>query len=264
MSRPRSDRLYPGDDMAKDTMKSRPATRVSPYLVCSLLLGTGALAQDSNRPPAPGTWAVSSAERAEFLLKKYEFVVSGKFVGFPEDVAGDLTRSGPREVVIPFAVSRVYKSYLWLDTIHVQLNADWLRYPGAEISRYSKRLEFRQQHAAWRAQFARQMAELQEAQQNGFITAQEFQEKETELLAIHDAVVAEAVNIPSRGVVVFHGETFHDLGGAIKPDEQYLLGLDWSREHPSLFVLSDFSDRNIFWGQMRDDIAALLERADRP
>ena len=250
--------------MAKVSVKFWMTARVSACIVCSLVLGLNAFAQDSNRKPAPGTWAVSSAERAEFLLEHYEFVVSGEFVGFPEDVAGDLTKSGPREVVIPFAVSRVYKSYLWLDTIHVQLNADWLRYPGAEISRYSKRLEFRQQHAAWRAQFARQMAELQEAQQNGFITAQEFQEKETELLAIHAAVVAEAVNIPSRRVVVFHGETFYDLGGAIKPDEQYLLGLDWSREDPSIFVLSDFADRNIFWGQMRYDIAVLLERADRP
>ena len=251
--------------MAKVSVNFWLNAGVSACIVCSLVLGLNAFAQDSNRPPAPGTWAVSSAERAEFLLKKYEFVVFGKFVGFPEDAAGDLSMDGPKVVVMPFAVSRVFKMSLPLGTIQIQLNADMLRYPGEEISRYSARHEFWEQYAAWLEQLDRQMTDLREAQQNGFITAQEYQQKEAELLAIQEAVHAEVGNVPNRFVGVIHGETFYDLGGAIRPDEQYLVGLDWSREDPSIFVLPDVpGDRNIFWGQMRDELATLLERADRP
>ena len=108
------------------------------------------------------------------------------------------------------------------------------------------------------------MTDLREAQQNGFVTAQEFRERESELLAIHEAVVAEAVNIPSRGGGPIHGESFYDLGGAIKPNEPYLLGLNWSREDPSVFVLPYVpSGRGIIWGQMRDEIAGLLDLAGR-
>lgn len=251
--------------MAKVSVEFWRTARVSACMLCCLVPGLTAIAQESNREPAPGTWAVSSAERAGFLLDHYGIVVSGEFVGFPEDAAGDITKSGPREVVIPFAVSRAYKSYRRLDTIQVQLDADMLRYPGTDISRYNKRLDVRRRHAAWRARFDRQMAELREAQHNGLVTAREFRDKESELLAIHDAVVAEAVNIPVRRVVVLHGETFHDLGGAIKPDEQYLLGLDWSRGDPGVFVLPDVpGDRNIFWGPMRDEVVAALDQIERP
>ncbi len=140
-----------------------------------------------------------------------------------------------------------------------------LRYPGEEISRYGKRLEFWQQYAAWLEQFDRQMADLREAQQNGFITAQEFRQREAESFAIQEAVDAEAGDIPSRFVGVLHGETFHDLGGAIKPDEQYLLGLDRPREDESVFVLAEESpmSRNIYWGQMRDEVARILDQAER-
>ena len=251
--------------MARVSVKFRANAEVSAWIVCNLVFGLNAFAQELNRPPAPGTWAVSSEQRAEYFLGSYDFVVAGEFVGYPKDVAGDLTRNGRKEVVVPFAVSRIFKTYLPLDTMQVQFDADMLRYPGEEISRYAKRREFRQQHAAWREQFAEQMAELREAQLNGFITAQEFRQREAELLTIHDAVVADAVEIPSRFVGVLHGETFYDLGGAIKPHEQYLLGLELSREDPSVFVLTEVPpNRNIYWGQMREEIAGLLDRAVSP
>lgn len=198
--------------MAKASVNFWPNAGVSACIVCSFVLVLKAFAQDSNRQPAPGTWAVSSAERAEFLVKKYEFVVSGKFVGFPEDAAGDLSMDGPEVVVMPFAVSEVFKTSLPLDTIQIQLTADMLRYPGDEISRYSMRREFWEQYAAWLEQFDRQMTDLREAQQNGFITAQEFRQKEAELLTIQEAVYAEVGNVPRRFVGVLHGRRFMTLG----------------------------------------------------
>ena len=92
--------------MAQSMLKSRLVNGVSACMLC-VVPGLTAFAQDLNRPPAPGTWAVSSAERAGFLLEFYEYVVAGEFVDFPEEAAADLTRSGPREVVMPFAVSGV-------------------------------------------------------------------------------------------------------------------------------------------------------------
>lgn len=251
--------------MVKVTIKHWPSVGVLACILCSLVFGFTAFAQELNRAPAPGTWAVSSEQRAEYFLKSYDFVVAGEFVDYPEDVAGDLTRNGRKEVVVPFVVSRIFKTYLPLGTIQVQFDADMLQYPGEEISRYAKRREFRQQHAAWREQFAKQMTELREGQLNGFITALEFRQREAELTAIHDAVVAEAVKIPSRFVGVLHGETFYDLGGAVKPYEQYLLGLELSRENPNVFLLSEVpGNRNIFWGQMGDEIADLLDQAVSP
>lgn len=71
---------------------------------------------------------------------------------------------------------------------------------------------------------------------------------------------SEIVSISSRSIVTHHFESFYDLGGAIEPNESYLLGLNRSRDNPDVLVLEEVPDiQNIFWGRMGTDIVAALD-----
>lgn len=158
-------------------------------MVCNLFFAAAIFGQEAYGELPPEQWA-------SFVLEHYEVVVVGEFPDIPDDVAGDITRQGENEVVIPFEVSALYKGYVPYDILQVRLAADMLRYPGENIARYSKRFETRLENAAMLGELHQRLTNLRSDLRSGFVSDERFQAQEAMLLAEQAAIVfGNCVNI---------------------------------------------------------------------
>ena len=222
-------------------------------LVCGTLFTATAFSQGLFNELPTEDWA-------SFVFENYEVVVTGEFPEIPEDVASDITRKGIAEVDISFEVSALHKGYLPNNVVKVRLAADMLLYPGEHISRYSKRFETRLEYAAMLESLNQRINSLRNDVRSGLVSIEDLQTQEAVLVAQRQQLASTIVSIPSRTISTLHVESFYDLGGAIKPNESYLLGLSRSRDDPDVLILQEIpAIRNIFWGRMRAGIEATLE-----
>ena len=221
--------------------------------VCGSFFAAAVFGQEVIGDLPPEQWA-------SFVFENYEVVVVGEFPDIPDDVAGNITRQGENEVVIPFEVSAIYKGYVPYDVVQVRLVADMLSYPGEDIARYSKRFETRLEYAAMFEQLNQRFTNLRSDLRSGLVSDESFQAQEAVLLAEQQQLFSESVSISFRSISITHSLSFYDLGGAIEPNESYLLGLNRSRDNRDVLVLEEVPlIQNIFWGRMGTEIGAALD-----
>lgn len=228
-----------------------------------LLFVSAALAQD-NLVESTEAARLEPATRAAFLLDAYDLVAIGEFIDLPEDAAADLSPDALKEVVVEFRLHHVYQGYVSGDPISVTLPADMLRYPGENVSRYVKARDTLLRKAESLLSMEQELAALREALRIGSVTTDEFRRQENELSGSLEGLAADIAGTRNRMIAVIHGASFYDLGGALKQDEPYLLGLDRSGENADVFVLVESPHiQNVFWGQTRRDVVTALDRIMR-
>jgi hypothetical protein len=242
-------------------------------------LGIGSAGFAQNRGPEPtdlavGAVVLSAGDRAELFLDHFDVVAHGTFSDIPGVESSAVPKQVerldadaaelliPKDVAITFNIRRLYKGAPPSgSTIKVELTSDMLLFPGSDVSRYARRLEFWLEIAAEREATAEQLARLDQSYQDGEISPDEYQREGKRLSEVDPERLAISVRVPTRMVFVSHGETFYDRGGAIQPGESYLVGLTWTPHDIRTYSLEETpqNGRNIFWGQMADDLIAALD-----
>jgi len=207
-------------------------------------------------------WLPSPSTIAKQMLENYEFVAVGEFLDFPAEAADDAAFLEPRDVIVRFNPHTVYKG----DTapgsmVDVQLNSDMLSFPREPaVSRYTKRRQVRLEQARQLKELDQQLTRLAEDLENKRIAQQTFRDEQTALLARREELIARSLATGTRRVAVIDGESFYDLGGVIRPDTRYLVGLNRTGENIPTYLLEEFatSTSNIVWGETFDEVVPVL------
>ena len=206
-----------------------------------------------------GKYLPAPEELASDLLENCELVADGEFYALPESSPEELTALKRGHTLVRFRIHRLYKGVA-PDAIAIQLENDMLIIPGEEISRYEKRRRILEEVLADVEPLLEQTDALLRSLEAGEVDRQAFT-KETERL---NAIISERIG--REGVVDWaliggpsHGKTFYDLGGAIRPNERYLLGLNTISHENNAYGLSAFGSLSwIYWGEMRDYVLSAL------
>jgi hypothetical protein len=249
----------------------------SSRLICgllSLMLTCFALGQDRPEGPSgeelqkyydkkivPLNAQPTAQQRAEAMLRLYEFVGTGRFVIDDELNARDVMQ--PRNVVVEFRIDDVYKGAEGLTSIKVDLNSDMLAVPNERVSGYEKRT------AAWRRldnegernRIAR--AKLDQKVKEGQLTQGEYEKQRSTLEMAEQQRVEETLRISSRTYGLIHGKSFYDLGGSIQPGETYVLAASRARDRVDVYVLEENVNANLYWGELGEDVTAALNQLRR-
>ena len=196
-------------------------------------------------------------ELASHLFENCELVADGEFYALPESSPEELTALKRGHTLVRFRIHRLYKGVA-PDAIAIQLENDMLIIPGEEISRYEKRRRILEEALADVEPVLEQTDALLRSLEAGEVDRQAFT-KETERL---NAIISERIG--REGVVDWaliggpsHGKTFYDLGGAIRPNERYLLGLNTISHENNAYGLSAFGRLSwIYWGETREYVLA--------
>jgi len=238
---------------------------------CGLLLDGVALAQDRGlRPPITDQQTVflygdptvtSSAPQvaAQLLLEESDLVAWGEFVNLREADSDGRDVLAPRQVTLSFRVSQVYKgSATDGSSVRIELNSDMLVYPGDDVSRYSKRLDVRRNRREELGLIRSQLAALDDAKRTGALSERQHANERARLDSRAAELAQQPLDTSSRMAFVSHGGTFYDIG-AITEGELYLVGLEAISTREGTYGLDDLAtNRNIFWGELADDVADAL------
>lgn len=207
----------------------------------------------SNRVVASWGKSLPAGEKLALeLLGNYEIVADGEFFRLPKSSSEEL-RALKREIVrVGFRIQNLHKGRV-PETIDIDLYNDMLIVPSEGISRYMKRWRVMEKLWAELEPVLQKREALVRSLEAGDVDWQEY-EIETDRL---DAIIGDAID--GEGLQDWaiarptHGRTFYDLGGAIRPNKRYLLGLNRMPQGTNAYGLSAFGGSSrIYWGEMRD------------
>ena len=252
--------------------------RVMPCLLCGLIFCGPSLSQDRDldaiqeedlqelfdQKIAATHWVPSPRTRALALLENYELVAVGEFDPLPGASPGDPSVFEPGNVVVGFRVLESYRGTA-SDSIEIELNNGMLIFPGEDLSRYTKRQQVRRDQMAESEVIRQELATLERSLEAGEITLREYEDETTRISALEEQLVKDRLATSTRQVFVTHTETFYDLGGAIRLNESYLVGVSRTLDRFNVYALDEVpqSTTNIFWGETRDDVIAALDDLTR-
>lgn len=197
---------------------------------------------------------------AQALLANYDVVALGRFSELP-DSANPLN---PEQVTVTFEPVRTFKGQVAEGmAVTVELISDMLIFPGRDQSRYVVRQQMFEEWAAEREELERQNATLGQDYQSGMIALEEYERSLARLREREERwMEASAVFLTGRRVGRSHGRTFYEVGGVIRPDRYYVVGMDMSAHDFNTFTLRD-TRRSVFWGEWAEDLVPALTRRAR-
>jgi hypothetical protein len=214
---------------------------------------------DLERPLSARIWA-------ELLLNDFDLVAVGQFSNLPDSDSDSANPLVARDVSVTFEILSLFKGApQGGSAIKVELISDMLRFPGEDVSRYAKRSQVRHGLTARRTALTEQLATLDRTYLTGDITLEEYEREKERLAAVDAERISVSVALPTRTVGLTHGKTFYDFGGVIRSSETYVVGLKWTAHDIRAYTLEEVprSGRNIFWGEMADDVIEALKELAR-
>jgi hypothetical protein len=194
-------------------------------------------------------------------LDNFEVVAVGVFDD-PPDLESDLLDVlKPHDLTVSFRILMPYKAPPAQGAVvDVLVNSDMLAVPGGDVSRYAARFSEGQRLATEIDSITAQLLVLDQRRETGDLTVAEYENESTKLNGARDRLITQSGAIPTRMWVQSHGDNFYTLGGAIRPGVKYLVGLKSSPGDPQTYLLDELptSTRDIYWGEMAEDIVAAL------
>lgn len=212
------------------------------------------------------SWAVTPQQWASALFNSYDLVALGRFEGIPDWITGEKEALTSQIVTVAFTVAQVFKGSVEPNTaVAVNVSSDMLIYPGEQVSRYAWRNNRQLERAnAW-LETLDEIASLERRFEAGALSAEQYEQERVRLERSQEDQLASSSGAPIRMHVTAHStQSFYSLGGAIAAGNTYLIGISKTSDVGETFVLvEEPSDgwRNIFWGQMADDVAEALAGA---
>ena len=195
---------------------------------------------------------------ASRLFKCCELVADGEFYALPESSPEELTALKRGHTRVRFRIHRLYKGVA-ADAIDILLENDMLIIPGEEISRYESRRQILEEVVADLGPVLDQSDALLRSLEAGDVDRQTYTREKEELNAIISKRIGREGLVDWAVLRPTHGKTFYDHGGAIRPNERYLLGLNKISHENSAYGLGAYSSLSrIYWGEMRDLIVPAI------
>ena len=259
--------------------------RIIPCFLCGLMFGgcglmyggPSSLGQDRDsdgikEEDLPALWAqtiavppsqiiFSARTRASNLLEDFELVADGEFFGLPDASGDDLSALNPENVLVRFRILDLYQGSA-PDFVEIELISDMLIFPGEDVSRFTKRQQVLDAQIAERQAVGEQVAILERTFEAGEIVLLEYENETARLAVLEDQQIREFLATSTRQIGLVHGNTFHDLGGVIRPNERYLIGANRILDRTNVYRLDEHTTP-IFRGEMRDDLIAALNDLTR-
>ncbi len=206
---------------------------------------------------------IPAQARASYLLGDYELVADGEFYSFPAASPEELRALQPEDALLRFRIHRLYKGAA-PESIEIEFVNDMLVFPGEDVSRYAMRWQILK--AKDLEPFEKQLDALERSLEAGEIDRLAYElERERLYTQIQQRFDRDGL-ASTRMISVLHAQTFYDLGGAIRPNERYLIGADRTLDRIHVYRLEDFhheKSQGIYWGEMREDVAAALDGLTR-
>jgi hypothetical protein len=193
---------------------------------------------------------ISLASFEKYYYEKSDIVILGSFESIT-DYSFDAPPLKNKKVSAHFRIKSVFKGDAILEGTELELgmDSDMLVTPGGDDSRYSER---RSVYTNLRDRFIAldaQRIENLESFQNGNLSEQEFDSINDRLVDEIDSILPQMSQdeLTVGSLRVIDGDSFYDLGGAIKPDEDYLLYLT---RYPNGDIALDpvMANSIIIWG----------------
>ena len=209
----------------------------------------------------PSQIILSARTRASNLLKNYELVADGEFYALPDASSDELSALNPENVLVRFRILDLYRGSA-PNFVEIELINDMLIFPGGDVSRHTKRQQVRDAQFSELQAIREQLAVLERAFEAGEIALLEYENETARLAVLEEQLVRERLATSRRQFLVVHGKTFYDRGGAIRPNQRYLIGVNRIPHRAHVYRL-DEDTINIFWGEMRDDLVAALNDLTR-
>lgn len=203
----------------------------------------------------------SASRTANLLLEGYELVALGEFTAVAEPDENELK---PRLVIATFRVDELFKGPKESREVSVEFMSDMLAFHGENVSRHEKRKQLWKDIGTQMESIKRERAALDESLRAGAITQQEYDKKRDEVDQKERNMVDTNSKLVGRQVAVIDRQSFYDLGGAVKPKEKYLLGLNRTKDRVAVFSLQEVPvNGNIYWSDTRDEVVAALRKLAR-
>ena len=252
--------------------------RIIPCFLCGLMFGgPSSLGQDRDSEgikeedlPAlsaqkigvhPSHIIWSALTRASNLLEDYELVADGEFFALPDASGDDLSALNPENVLVRFRILDLYQGSA-PNCVEIELINDMLIFPGEDVSRFSKRQQVLVAQIAEQQAIREQLAILERTFGAGEIALLEYENETARLAVLKEQQIREFLATSTRQIGLVHGKTFHDRGGAIRPNERYLIGVNRILDRTHVYRLDEHTT-HIFWGETRDDLIAALNDLTR-
>lgn len=208
---------------------------------------------------------IPAQARASYLLGDYELVADGEFYSFPAASPEELRALQPEDALLRFRIHRLYKGAA-PESIEIEFVNDMLVFPGEDVSRYAMRRRILDERYKDLEPLREQRDALERSFEAGEIDRLAYEVERDRLLALSQRRRDKDGLASRRMVYVLHAQTFYDLGGAIRPNERYLIGVDRTLDRIHVYRLEDFhheKSQGIYWGEMREDVAAALDGLTR-
>lgn len=197
---------------------------------------------------------------AEDLMDHWDFVADGEFHSLPQDEPARSVVLKREYVIISFQIEKLYKGDV-AESIKIELPSDMLVFPGEDISRYVKREQIKAEQYAEIQPIIDELRALRLAMEAGQIDPQEYRKQRDNLDELVNGRRRQD-GLPDAALpwTAIDYETFYDKGGAIRPNQKFLIGLKNTPSGNDVYKLEEHPDSSsIFWGEMRDYILPGLD-----
>lgn len=208
-----------------------------------------------------GEFVLSDRALAQALLDNFDLVAVGMFDSAPDREWNQIDILKPHELTVAFRILTLYKGSPAQDeVVAVKVNSDMLVLPGGDASRYAARWSESQRLVTEIDSITARLSSLDQRREAGNLPLSEYENERARLSNSRERLLAQRLAIPARRVLQSHGDNFYTLEGAIRPGVHYLVGISRSSDDPQTYLLTELpiATRNIYWGQMAEDIAAAL------
>ncbi len=207
---------------------------------------------------------------ASSLLRNFEFVADGEFLGLPDSSPEELRTLFRENVLVEFRIHELHiHQGIAQDSAIIELPNDMLVVQGEGISRYAKRQMIIDKQIEDLRHVLEQTQVLDRSLRAGEIDRQEYSEQQDKLLNIVEERVAQdgvLEYVAQDGVIeyfpwipVLHANSFYDYGGVIRSGERYLIGANRIPKGADVYALDEyFYSSRIYWGEMREAVRLAL------
>ena len=196
---------------------------------------------------------------ASSMLRNFEFVADGEFLGLPDSSPEELGTLFRESVLVEFRIHELHKG-IAQDSAIIELPNDMLVVQGEGISRNAKRQMIIDKQIEDLRHVLEQTQVLDRSLRAGEIDRQEYSEQQDKLLNIVEKRVAQDGVIEySAWIPVLHANSFYDYGGVIRSGERYLIGANRMPKGADVYALDEyFYSSRIYWGEMREAVRLAL------
>ena len=198
-------------------------------------------------------------KEASIVFERYELIADGEFYALPKYSSDELVALRREDVQVGFRIDKIYKGKAH-DSITIQFTNDMLIVPGEEVSRYTKRQRILANLRTELEPNREQRDALKRSYQSGEIDERAYREERDRLVSLAAHLCRkEGLDLPNSHLVVTGRRSFHDIGGAIRPGEKYLIAVNKASGSVDAYFLDEYSLKStILWGELRNTVLSVL------